>query len=472
MSIQTLGKQSLIYGFGHILTRLVTFFLLPLYTHIFTVEEYGVVSLAYAFMGFSLILYRYGMDTALMKYAVQKEGQERGEYISTIYGLQVISSVIFSCILFFSRNIIAKTVLGVDKPEWIAVLSGVLLLDALWGLPVLLLRTEEKPVSFIAFNLTNVLSTMGFNIFFVVILKMGITGVLFANLAASSTVFILSLPIIIKRVSFSTIQPLTLKIVFKFAIPFLPAGIFTMIMELANRYLLYWMVGTQEVGLYSAGYKLGMFGLIVVMGFNMGWTPYFLKRGKKDGASEDFSQAATLFLGLLGFVIVAVSLWVPEIMRFPIGSQTLIGEQFWSANNVVFCILFAYFFFGTYIVQLPGVFMSEITNWIPIFRAIGAIVNITLNIFLIPRFGVIGSAWATVFAFMFMSLSVFIRSYKIYPVPYNWHAWLYPVIFMGIVFIAGDNVWIRLAITFSYPTAWFLFVINNEERVALKSFIT
>jgi len=153
MSIQTLGKQSLIYGFGHILTRLVTFFLLPLYTHIFTVEEYGVVSLAYAFMGFSLILYRYGMDTALMKYAVQKEGQERGEYISTIYGLQVISSVIFSCILFFSRNTIAKIVLGVDKPEWIALLSGVLLLDALWNLPVLLLRTEEKPVSFIAFNL-------------------------------------------------------------------------------------------------------------------------------------------------------------------------------------------------------------------------------------------------------------------------------------------------------------------------------
>ena len=471
MSLQTLGKQSLIYGFGHILTRLVTFFLLPLYTHMFTPEEYGVVSLAYAFMGFALILYRYGMDSALMKYAIQKEGQERGEYISTIYGLQVISSVVFSCILFFSRNIIAEIVLGVDKPEWIALLSGVLLLDALWNLPVLLLRTEEKPVSFIAFNLTNVLSTMGFNIFFVVILKMGILGVLFANLAASSIVFILSLPIIMKRVSFRTIQLVTFKIVFKFAIPFLPAGIFTMIMELANRYLLYWMAGTQEVGLYSAGYKLGIFGLIVVMGFNMGWTPYFLKRGKEDGAREDFSQAATLFLGLLGFVTVAVSLWVPEIMRFPIGSRTLIGEQFWSAEKVVSCILFSYFFFGTYVIQLPGVYMREMTNWIPVFRAIGASVNISLNILLIPKYGVIGSAWATVFAFMLMSLSVFIRCHKIYPVTYNWSALLYPVIFMGLVFIAGDDTWARLALTLFYPVLWFLFVINNEERTVLKSFI-
>ena len=190
MSIKSLGKNSLIYGFGHILTRLVTFFLLPLYTHVFTPEEYGVVSLAYAFMGFTMIFYRYGMDTALLKYAVQKKDQERGEYISTIYGIQVITSIVFSSILFVSREIIAKIVLGVDKPEWIAVLSGVLLLDALWNLPVLLLRAEEKPIPFIVFNLINVLFTMGFNIFFVVILKTGITGVLLANLTASSIVFI------------------------------------------------------------------------------------------------------------------------------------------------------------------------------------------------------------------------------------------------------------------------------------------
>ena len=471
MSIKSLGKQSLIYGFGHILARLVTFFLLPLYTHVFTPEEYGVVSLAYAFMGFTMILYRYGMDTALLKYSVQKKGQDRDEYISTIYGIQVITSIIFSSILFGYRKIIAKIVLGVDQPEWIAILSGILLFDALWNLPVLLLRAEEKPIPFVIFNLTNVLTTMGFNLFFVVILKMGITGVLLANLIASSIVFILSLPVIIKRVSFITIKTITLKTVFKFAIPFLPAGIFTMIMELANRYLLNWMIGTREVGLYSAGHKLGIFGLIVVMGFNMGWTPYFLKRGKKSGARKEFAHAATIFLGLLGFVIVAVSLWVPEIMRFPIGSRTLIGEQFWSVEKVVFCILLAYFFFGTYVIQLPGVYMREMTNWIPIFRAIGATVNILLNILLIPKYGVIGSAWATVFAFMFMSLSVFIRCHKIYPVTYNWYACIYPLIFMGGVFIISDDTWARLALTLFYPIPWFLFLINSEEKTVLKSFI-
>ena len=77
MAIKTLGKQTLIYGFGHVLARLITFLLLPLYTHTFTKEDYGAISLAYAFIGFAVILYRYGMDTALMKFSIQKKGKEK-----------------------------------------------------------------------------------------------------------------------------------------------------------------------------------------------------------------------------------------------------------------------------------------------------------------------------------------------------------------------------------------------------------
>ena len=77
MSIKNLGKESLIYGTGHVLARLVTFLLLPIYTHVFTPEEYGVISLAYAFIGIALMVYRYGMDTALMKYSVQLSDDEK-----------------------------------------------------------------------------------------------------------------------------------------------------------------------------------------------------------------------------------------------------------------------------------------------------------------------------------------------------------------------------------------------------------
>ena len=96
MSIKSLGFQSLIYGLGHVMARLITFLLLPLYTHTFSNEEYGALSLAYAFMGFALIFYRYGMDTALMKYSVQKSGVKRIKFITVIVMSQVVTGIIFN----------------------------------------------------------------------------------------------------------------------------------------------------------------------------------------------------------------------------------------------------------------------------------------------------------------------------------------------------------------------------------------
>ena len=155
MSIKVLGKESLIYGTGHVLARLITFFLLPIYTHVFSPEEYGVVSLAYAFMGFSMMFYRYGMDTALMKYSVQLSSDNKTTYISSIYILQLLSSIIFSAVLYFVRDYVSEPLLGVGNPDWIIILAGILLLDNLWNHHVLLLRAENRPGSYIFFNLLN-----------------------------------------------------------------------------------------------------------------------------------------------------------------------------------------------------------------------------------------------------------------------------------------------------------------------------
>ena len=101
MSLKTFGRQSLIYGFGHILARLVTFLLLPFYTNIFSTEEYGVISLAYAFIGFASILFHYGMDTALMKFYITENKEEKLSIFSTIWILQLCTSFIFAFLNLF-----------------------------------------------------------------------------------------------------------------------------------------------------------------------------------------------------------------------------------------------------------------------------------------------------------------------------------------------------------------------------------
>ncbi|MDG1848496.1 MAG: oligosaccharide flippase family protein [Candidatus Marinimicrobia bacterium] len=472
MSIKNLGKESLIYGTGHVLARLVTFLLLPIYTHVFTPEEYGVISLAYAFIGIALMVYRYGMDTALMKYSVQLSDDEKATHISTIYLLQLFSSAIFSGLLFLIRNHVSEIILGVVKPEWIIILSGILFLDNLWNHHVLLLRAENKPFLYIFYSLGNVILTMAFNILLVIKWNLGIEGVLISNLMASGFIFIASLPVVIKKIKLFHIRSEVAKNILSFALPFLPAGIFTMIMELSNRYMLEWFEGTHAVGLFSAGYKLGIFGLIIVMGFNMGWTPYFLKRVKEKDAKLDFSSIASLFLGFLGFVVVLVSLWSSEIVRFNIGTYHLIGSNYWDSEKIIPIVLLGYFFFGTYIIQLPGVYSKKITKWVPIFRAIGAITNIFLNILLIPQYGIVGSACATAVAFLLMSLSIYVKLYKIYFVRYNWLALCYPVFFIVLTFLSINTLGYRLAITLSYLLGWYYLALNNDERLTIKSLLS
>ena len=471
MSIIDLGKQSLIYGVGHVLARLITFLLLPLYTHTFTQEEYGALSLAYAFMGFALILYRYGMDTAMMKFSVQKEGSERKKYITLIIVTQFITSLLFTFIIYFTRLSTAEYVLGTYRPDWISYLAVILFFDALWNLPLLILRSEEKAIPYIFLSLLNVVLTMALNVVFVVYWEQGIEGVFRANIIASAFIFLVSLPIVIKRVVFDFFEKNIFFKVIQFALPFLPAGIFTMVMELSDRYLLEFYLSTAEVGLYSAGKKMGMLGLTIVMGFNMGWTPYFLKQGEDENARIQFSKVATLFLGFMGFVTLVVSLWISSIMRMPIGAGTLIGSEFWDCEPVVKIILFGYFFFGTYVIQLPGVYIKEITKWVPIFRICGALSLIVFCVILIPKIGFIGAAYSVLIAFILMSFAIYIRTHSIYEVPYNWRGISYPIVFLIFIQVYEFDFLSKVILTIGYPISWYFIAANKDEKDGFKRLI-
>ena len=464
MSIKSLGKQSLVYGIGHVLARLITFLLLPLYTNTFNQEEYGAISLAYAFIGFALIIYRHGMDTALMKFSVQTAGDERIKYITTIILSQTLTGILFTFLIYITRSYTAIWVIGTDRPEWMMFLCVILFLDCMWNLPLLILRSEERAVPFISLSLINVITTMALNIIFVVYKGQGIEGVFRANIIASGLSFLLSTPIIFNRTNLSFFDKEILKKIFHFSLPFLPAGIFTMVMELSDRYILEWLIGTAEVGLYSAGKKMGMLGLTVVMAFNMGWTPYFLKRGKEPGSKSEFAKITTYFLGFMSYVCIIVSLWIADLMKLSINGSNLIGPEFWDSQPIVKLILFGYFFFGVYVVQLPGVYIKEITNWVPVFRLTGAITLIISCILLIPYMGYLGAAYSVVIAFFMMTISIYTKTNKLYPIAYNWRGILIPTIFLFMIQIDFDSRIINLVISILYPFFWYMFALNNFEK--------
>ena len=79
-----LKKEAMIYGVGHVLARLVSFFLVPLFTNIFSQQEYGTITLIYVFIGFFTIVVHLGLDAALLKY-YKNDSRNKKSYLTNKY---------------------------------------------------------------------------------------------------------------------------------------------------------------------------------------------------------------------------------------------------------------------------------------------------------------------------------------------------------------------------------------------------
>ena len=239
----------------------------------------------------------------------------------------------------------------------------------------------------------------------------------------------------------------------KFGCPFLFSGIFAMILELSDRYILRYLTNIETVGLYNAGYKLGMLMMLVVMGFNMAWQPYFLNKKKEE--RDYIAKVTTVVLSVLTFLWILLVIWSENLVKLQLGDVTFLGEEFWAATKIIPIIALAYLFYALYLLQLPSVYLLEKSKWVAWIRGIGAGMNILLNFILIPKFGIMGAASATCVSFITMVLILYFLNQKFFPIKYEWTK--LSIIFCSVLLIwivinqLGDNLIYKLIISGLFP---------------------
>tara|TARA_Y100000588_G_scaffold390903_1_gene497879 strand:- start:177190 stop:178608 length:1419 start_codon:yes stop_codon:yes gene_type:complete len=470
MSIKKLGQQSLIYGTGNLAAKGVTFMLLPLYTNVFSPEDYGIVSLVFTFLGFMNVVLHYGLDASLLKHYVPANSKNRISILTNAYISFILSTLLVVTILILFRSQVANILFGSNLWQISILAGGILFFDVLWSIHTLILRAEGKPVSYTLISFFNVFSSLGLNLLLVLNLQMGVLGVVLSNFITSGIIFIITLPILIKRISISTLSFEYWKKLMNFGLPFFPAGIFSMTLELSDRYILRYLTDLDTVGLYNAGYKLGMLMMLVVMGFNMAWQPYFLKKEKSE--REYIAKITTLILAILGMLWIILVVWVEDLVRIQFGSFSFIGSQYWPSTQIVPIVALAYIFHAAYLLQIPGVFLLEKSSWIVWVRGVGAITNILLNFLLIPSLGIVGASTATCLSFIFMAAFIFTVNRKIFPIEYEWEK-------IFIITIVAVSIWIgvsqfslnyfsKIGYTTLYPLILFstgILRINQLKRI-------
>ncbi|HOG75060.1 MAG TPA: oligosaccharide flippase family protein [Candidatus Marinimicrobia bacterium] len=473
-SIRSLTKQTLIYGVGTILARLVTFLLLPLYTNILPAAEYGLASLVFAFNGFMIIIFNYGLDSAMMRYYGEStEPAVRKRLLSTSIWLTISTSLILSGLIYGYSGFLGRVLLGdAARGELLRYSAGILFFDAIAHVPFALLRLEEQPIRFMSIRLLNVIMMFGLNIYFVAHLQRGVAGIFQSNLITSAVtttiLFILIIPRLSLQFSGESARNLIL-----FGLPFIPAGLATVCMEMLNRYILEHLMGLEAVGVFSAGFKLGIFMLLLTNAFYYAWQPFFLKAGPQESSRLLFARIFTYFVLVeLIFWLVLTAL-MPEIVRFHIGQIYLIGKEYQSCEPMVPIILMGYVFLGIYQMFLPGIYFEKKTRYLAYLTIFAALVNVGFNFILIPSLGILGSAFSSLIGYFTLAVCSYFVSQRLFRVPYE----LRRVGLLFLLTLAGGipiwlfrpNLTIRITILVVYPLLlWLAGFFKSSEIAKLK----
>ncbi len=417
--LKELTKDTAIYGISTILSRFLNFLLVPFYTHVFTTAENGVMAIVYVYIAFFNIVYLYGMDSAYMKFASLKEEKNPGSVFSTSFLFVVITSSVLSvCILLFKERLAAIINLHGNYANLLTYSALILFFDAVSMIPFAYLRLIRKAKKFALIKTINILINITLNLILILKYKMGLESVFISNLVASVfSVAALSLEIT-KNVDLG-IKSGLLKDLLKFGIPYLPAGLASMVIQIVDRPILNSLTDESTVGIYSQNYKLGIFMMLFVSMFQYAWQPFFLNNAKEKNAKELFAKVLTYFVLVGSIVLVLLSFFIDDLVKIKIFNRAIIHPAFWSGLNIIPVILLAYLFNGAYINFTAGIFIEGKTKYIPYITGAGALVNIVCNYLLIPILGIMGAAYSTLASYIVMAGGLYFVSRKFYPIKYE-----------------------------------------------------
>ncbi len=481
--LKSLTRDSMIYGVGHIATRLLTFLLLPYYTFRMTPAEYGEITLYFLFVAITQTFFSYGMDIAYLRYFTLAKDPADRRVVSGTTLLTVLASSTALCLLIVAaapavgRLVIQNPISPDVVPAMIRICAGILFFDTISTFPFLYLRGKHRPYRFAATKLFNVAVNIGLNLWFVGALRLGVAGVLWANLIASGVTTLVLMPTMVRDVTLRFDRALIREMV-RFGIPNIPTYLFVMIIELAGRKIIELYQGLNEVGLYSAGYKLGMFMAVVTGAFRFAWQPFFLSHADRPDAPRLFARVLTYYLLVTLALFLALTLFVDTLIktRWP-GIGYLIHPDYWAGLAVFPIILLAHVFDGVYANLMVGVYLKKLTAWLPLVTGAGAVFTIGFCLLLVPVYGMMAAAWISLVAFVLEAVLCWFVVRRAYPVPYEWArlAKLSAVcgLLLALAYVPGLRGSLpRFALLLAFPALLYAVgFLNEREKFHLRKLL-
>ena len=465
ISLRGLFQSSIIYGLGSAVMRIMTFLLLPLYTNSqnsngeWWYANYAIIITTIAFLR---ICYSHGTGDSFLKLYSQEGSKEKKQkiistYIIYILLITIIASSVFVILNFLIGEQNTSSLLKLLQ-DYIYYILLIVVFDTLNYRVIDILRIKNYALYYMLGQIVGVICTLGLAYYYVVKSNLGLEGALIALLTGSIITCFLFVPMLIRNISIPNFSIPYLKEMLNLGIRFFPAALFFMCMALLDRYLLWFFLDGSEsfkesaIGAYSVGAKLASVPMLLISAFNLGWQPFYLTNGTDQKAIDKYQKIGTIFTVIVLSITWVVAIIMPIVgtWNIPYTNTPIIGQNYSDFINVIPIILISHVFYALYIINMPSIYLCNKQNWSPIFRMFGALINIILNIILIPKYGIEGAAIATALSYGCMFIFLFYKNKKWMPINLAWTDIIILSILILTSIITMNEFWYVTIITLFY----------------------
>lgn len=477
--LRRLATTGAAYTAASILSKLIAVALLPLYTRYLSAADYGAAEVLFSAVVAASIVIRFGLIEAILRFYYKDDEDPRKVVAGTFAGLFWLSAVAVLLAMPFAGPI---SELLPDDPD--AGLTQSALADltriAIAGLWVLtmfeflltLFRLEERARAFFVTTILNVLASIAVTVILVVGAEEGARGLLLGSYATGAA-FVLGLIAVHRRLlSLRPDLPL-LRRLFRFGLPTMPAEVSLYLLNFVDRLIIARTLGLAEAGLYALAMKFAQAVNVLVRGFQLAWPPLAYSIRDDDEARRLYATVVTLFVAGCAFVVTGMWLFSRWIVR------ALAAPEFFDSYEAVGLITVGVTLYALYQVMVVILGRTGRTEFnFP--AAIGAlVVNVALNLLLVPPFGIVGAGLALVLSYLLGLVLMYAFTQRLFPVPYEWGRLLRVVFTVAALVGLGellvptdglDGLLLRAALLAAYPLALFAtgFFSAEERRLLAR----
>lgn len=451
-------QNTLIYSIGELVPRLLSFILLPIYTHYLTPADYGVLNYVNSIFVFLPILSTLSLSSYLLRFfSEQGSNHDKKLLVGNIFlFIALFNCVVVGIAFFYMPSVFNYFKVQIPWDPFFKLSLITFFLDIFSIVPLAYLRVNQKAKIFVFFSVGKVLLQYIIILLFIVRFEMGLMAYFYGNLIASIPFFIIALIIILKNstlnLNFKQIQN-----GLKFSLPLVPSAIAYLVLGFSDRILLERYVSLAEIGIYSLAYTLSFSLNILILSFYKAIEPeIFVNFGNIDFGTY-IKRVKSNFYPIIFFAGFLIALFSQEFFFI------LAPISYYNGYLYVPIIVIGVIITGQNVV-LNGILIAQKnTSTVGIATLIGVIVNISINLIFIPKIGVYSAALAMAISFLCMNSILFNKvRFKGKSIIQEFLAMLGLVILLSFYFYFGKSeislvsILIKCSLVFFY----FLFLIN------------